>query len=398
MACSVALGVVLGTITAAFHLQKTPSFQLLQLSLYGFLAGAVLVTASVIRGRIIGGGNIRQGLGLVPVTRLPIVILLAISIAAYAALRHYAVFKLRPDLFYEFASASMWSVMLQVSSAVVVAPISEELFFRGWLWNGLRLRWAALPVALLTTAFWLVLHVRYSASVTAITLMVALLPVGLLLALVRQVSNSVYASIALHAIYNFVVVLPMLLMGLGLLHQVGPVQQNGLVQQNSPIQQGAPAKQNRPADQNVSTPQNGSGQRNVPSWFQQYGQTTQTPGATSPAANTNAPTIVNREVFTGSESQIAAMNFVNMDCSSDAVPEVRVVTAPANGQTRLQQLKIPIVRPANAPLAHCNGKPVEAMGVFYKSKSDFRGSDTMTLDVDFHHGKVTRFIYNISVR
>ena len=86
------------------------------------------------------------------------------------------------------------------------------------------------------------------------------------------------------------------------------------------------------------------------------------------------------------------------DCSSDAVPEVRIVTPPVYGKIRLQNVTIPIDRPVTSALGHCNGKPIDAVGVFYKSKSGLTGVDSVVLDVDSRHGKVSRYIYNITVR
>jgi hypothetical protein len=48
------------------------------------LTGIVLVLASLIRGRLVGHGNVRQGLADVPVSKLPFVKGLAWQIAAYA--------------------------------------------------------------------------------------------------------------------------------------------------------------------------------------------------------------------------------------------------------------------------------------------------------------------------
>ncbi len=92
------------------------------------------------------------------------------------------------------------------------------------------------------------------------------------------------------------------------------------------------------------------------------------------------------------------MNYVNADCSSGEVPEVRIVTPPANDDVSLKRQTMPIARSVNDPLNRCNGKPVEAVTVFYKLKDGFTGADTVVLDVDFRHGKVSRFIYNIAVR
>jgi len=358
------------------------------LSLYGSATGAVLIAASIVRGRIVGGCDVRLGLGLVPIARLPIIVFLGISVAAYAALRDYALLKLRPDIFYQSYSANSWIVLFYILVVVIVAPIAEEFFCRGWLWNGLRQRWDALAVALFTTAFWLALHLLDVTSVASLALIAALLPLGLLIALARQIGSSVYASISLHAIYNFIVGLPMLLMALGLLEHGGSVQQSAPLQQNAPIKQDRLIQQSAPAQQTVA-------QKPIPTIPV---QTPQTLNNNSPTSNREPPTVINREVFTGSESQIAAMNFVNADCSSGAVPEVRIGTAPANGNARLQQITIAIGRPASDPLARCNGKPVEAMGVFYKANNDFKGTDTMVLDVDFRRGKVIRVIYNISVQ
>ena len=107
---------------------------------------------------------------------------------------------------------------------------------------------------------------------------------------------------------------------------------------------------------------------------------------------------IGREVFTGNESRIAAMNYVNADCSPGPVPGLRIVTAPQNGEYRLEEITIPVDRRANDTRASCNGKPVTAVGVFYKSKAGFNGEDTMAIDVDFKSGFIRHYDYKITVR
>jgi len=109
-------------------------------------------------------------------------------------------------------------------------------------------------------------------------------------------------------------------------------------------------------------------------------------------------TKADRDAFSGSESRIAAMNFVNADCSSGPVPNLRIVTPPQNGEYRLEEITIPVDRKADNSRAVCNGKPVKAVGVFYKSKPDFIGYDSIIVDVDFKRGVVRRFSYKITVR
>lgn len=109
-------------------------------------------------------------------------------------------------------------------------------------------------------------------------------------------------------------------------------------------------------------------------------------------------TKLNRSVLSGNEARIAAMNYVNSDCTSGALPLLRVVTPPKNGDVRLEETSIALDRRADDPRAICNGTPVQAVGVYYKAKADFSGSDEMVIDVDFNHGKVRRFVYAITIQ
>lgn len=105
-----------------------------------------------------------------------------------------------------------------------------------------------------------------------------------------------------------------------------------------------------------------------------------------------------RGAFSGSESRIAAMNYVNTDCSSGPLPDVRVVTQPTNGELRMEPIKYPVNRSNDKLRAHCNGKIVDAVAVFYKSKDAYVGIEKLVLDVDFRHGAIKRFRYAIDIR
>jgi hypothetical protein len=107
---------------------------------------------------------------------------------------------------------------------------------------------------------------------------------------------------------------------------------------------------------------------------------------------------LSKTTLSGSESRIAAMNFVNTDCSPGPLPEVRIVSSPSSGELRLEPIKYPVSRKDKSNLAHCNGKVVDAVAVFYKSKAQYVGADKVVLDVDFKHGTVNRYTYSIDVR
>jgi len=106
----------------------------------------------------------------------------------------------------------------------------------------------------------------------------------------------------------------------------------------------------------------------------------------------------NRSVFSGNETRIAAFNYVNADCSSGPLPDLRIVTAPAHGAYRLEETTIQVDRKPDNSRASCNGKPVSAVAVHYKPTAEFVGSDDLVVDVDFRNGSVRRYIYAISVR
>jgi len=84
-----------------------------------------------------------------------------------------------------------------VAALNILAPISEELFFRGWLWTALRQSWGGVPTALATSCFWLALHAA-NGRLTPIVL----IPLAAMLSVVRHYTGSVRGTMLLHAINN----------------------------------------------------------------------------------------------------------------------------------------------------------------------------------------------------
>jgi hypothetical protein len=109
-------------------------------------------------------------------------------------------------------------------------------------------------------------------------------------------------------------------------------------------------------------------------------------------------TRITRDVYSGKEERIAAMNYVNADCTSGPPPDLHVVAAPKSGNYRFETTTIPIDRRTDSSRAACNGKPVNAVAVYYTARDAFTGSESMIIDVDFRNGTVRRYDYAISVR
>lgn len=104
-----------------------------------------------------------------------------------------------------------------------------------------------------------------------------------------------------------------------------------------------------------------------------------------------------KNVFAGNEARISAMHVLNADCTATAIPDIRVVTQPTKGELRLENMQHAVDRDKNDNRFHCNGKIVDAVGIFYKAKDD-KGQDRVVLDVDFKNGTVRRYSYTLNLR
>lgn len=87
-------------------------------------------------------------------------------------------------------------------ASALLAPVAEELLFRGTMFAALLRRWGIWPAALVPSALWALLHVQYEWWVVASTA-----GSGVLLAMVRWKSGSIWLPIALHAAGNLLATL-----------------------------------------------------------------------------------------------------------------------------------------------------------------------------------------------
>ena len=83
---------------------------------------------------------------------------------------------------------------------IVVAPIFEEIFFRGFLFQGIRYsRLGPIGAIGITSFFWAVIHLQY--DVYGITTLFAL---GLLLGIVRLKTDSIHLLMVMHSLVSLV--------------------------------------------------------------------------------------------------------------------------------------------------------------------------------------------------
>jgi membrane protease YdiL (CAAX protease family) len=83
-------------------------------------------------------------------------------------------------------------------AVVIVAPITEEIAFRGFLFRGLSQSWLGIAGTLfITSAAWALMHVQYDAFLLA-----QIFLIGLLLGWLRWASGSTLLTIVLHMLAN----------------------------------------------------------------------------------------------------------------------------------------------------------------------------------------------------
>lgn len=168
---------------------------------------ATVLLADLRQGRMLGNGNIMLGLGAGPVRRHKLIILLAVLMVGWvcvylAALIHFQGLATSISTGLPAALAAQMRgrpivLAIRLVLIVAVAPLAEELFFRGWLWTALRQSWSAWPTALVTAGLWLVVH-----AVGGPVRVVILLPQAILLSVARHYGSSVRASLPIHVVNN----------------------------------------------------------------------------------------------------------------------------------------------------------------------------------------------------
>jgi membrane protease YdiL (CAAX protease family) len=101
--------------------------------------------------------------------------------------------------------------LLTLFVGAVIAPVAEEIFFRGFLYGGLRRRIGILGAMLVSSVFFTALHL-------SLELFVPIFVLGLFLAWLYEYTGSLYPGILLHASNNAIsLILFFLLQSSGLL-------------------------------------------------------------------------------------------------------------------------------------------------------------------------------------
>ncbi|MFN3892267.1 MAG: lysostaphin resistance A-like protein [Beijerinckiaceae bacterium] len=118
---------------------------------------------------------------------------------------------------YFFPNFALWlippkdigALALSFLMIVVLAPLTEELLFRGWIFGALRARFSARFTVLATAFLFAIVHWDQTGLYP-----VAVLAPGFVLSVIRERTDSVKPAVMAHAIYNLIGWLLLVLAGL----------------------------------------------------------------------------------------------------------------------------------------------------------------------------------------
>lgn len=139
----------------------------------------------------------RQVLWIVPVALVVVYTASALYLALY---QHFVGPPPRQDIVTLFPHTAAGLILFAVI-VEVVAPFFEETIFRGFIFQGLASTWGPVPGALVSAAFFGLIHQQFG------LLFVPFFVLGLALAGVFYWTRSLWATIALHAAFNMIGVL-----------------------------------------------------------------------------------------------------------------------------------------------------------------------------------------------
>lgn len=114
---------------------------------------------------------------------------------------------LMPDLPFNsvFSEARIIGNIVIILAVILVAPVVEEIIFRGFLYPALNKYMGAYPAVWIVTVLFAMAH--YPQAKDNPVFMVTLLALGYMITFARAKTGSTFLAIIMHTIYNFIVVM-----------------------------------------------------------------------------------------------------------------------------------------------------------------------------------------------
>lgn len=189
------VGFLFGFFRAALKLPENPSVLPLRLICTVMVIGAILLTVALLLAR--RTGNLSAALGNNPISHPLVIGIGAVLLFFYGVLASVTFMAILPSWMTFWAPVSGWVFGLFFFALAVLAPLAEELFFRGWMWAALRQHWGVWATAITTGVLFLAMHLE-----NGLLTVILLVPMAVMLSVARAVGGSVRASVIMHCLYN----------------------------------------------------------------------------------------------------------------------------------------------------------------------------------------------------
>lgn len=176
----------------------------------------LITSLSIIASAVIGGGfvllmirargraGIAEYLGLrrFSVRTAAVAVAATAGIIAFTALVSVFLDRSTAGVDLDMYGTSVWPALLWIA-VVLVGPLFEEVFFRGFLFEGFRQsRVGAVGAIALTSVGWAMLHIQYN-----LIGMGEILVMGIVMGIVRLKTGSLWSTIIIHVLNNFIALL-----------------------------------------------------------------------------------------------------------------------------------------------------------------------------------------------
>jgi uncharacterized protein len=210
------VGMIAAMLFAAVTPERGPGFgdALMRAIALPTLAGSMILSGLavwfLVRRWLRGTAGAMEGVGVVrpEPLHLSYAVLAGLALGFVHAYGVMAIFPPPPALG-QGAFVQAWregggTQVLLIVLTLGIAPVVEEFVFRGALFTGFTSRWPLVPAGAMVTALFVAMHLVDAGSYPASLISITLLGIGAFVARAR--TASIFPPMALHAAYNFVVV------------------------------------------------------------------------------------------------------------------------------------------------------------------------------------------------
>ena len=225
-AASTIVQIIVASIFVAIELFSDPQLNIDQLSLElstngSLLALSICASAIVSISLIVlfiylrKGASISEYLGLSPISGKALLILFVICVGLISIWDSMTLILERPlipQIMVDAYTSCQWPMIFWIA-IVFAAPVFEEIFFRGFLFEGFRKsRIGDLGTVIITALTWAIIHTQYGYYEMSFIFLL-----GILLGVVRIKTGSIWGCLFIHALNNLVATIALELVVRGLI-------------------------------------------------------------------------------------------------------------------------------------------------------------------------------------